>query len=226
MGKIDLYFDSVEWAPVTGEEILREYFQSCQGEVWGKIDQEPRDTLLTVNQHNFVTQLVTKYRIEPLSILEDHLVVADYTASDSSSLHHPHGQLSTPYSRLMQVIVFRLPCKGAEEVWKHIGRDRGHHQHQACWEDQEIIFEIKNRERDVIQIQTKAREMLALIRKRIALCNPAIAAYNASLYTSLSHIVEQRRQWLHDNVRMVSEIVLGLRSASEDEKQVVEALRV
>jgi hypothetical protein len=180
---------------------VQQFFETQRRALIAAIQQESDERLVMTSLPVYSSALVSKFRLEPLTIHYEQLSVSDSVQDASSSYGARCAQAK------VQVVTLHLPFIGNTEVLKLVAGHAWSQQDvvQAHFAERELLVDIKNTRRDIDWMKSEKRRVLDVVALVVAWCNREVEEYNQSLVTPIEPLVAKRIARIQEERRLLQE---------------------
>lgn len=196
------------------EQDLFEFFEQRWQALLQKIESEPPNQLLNVNESDFVRYLVEEHRIEPITFTFEGLKVSSAEKLISAEEHPPDFH-PPPQGYPRQVIAFHLPFTGEAHLLKCKPSQRLLWSITVAVSGSDIQFEQINWRNDAEALKREKQVILDKIAKQNANVTSEVDGFNGRLEELARQAMSRRKAQLLDQLNVVASLGIPLRRAAE-----------
>lgn len=181
-----------------GKDSLRNFLSERNRDLEHEVRSEDKNSLLNVNEKEYVDYLVSKYDIVPLNFQWEIMDVSDKEELIPAERFPPnqfHVTRGRSYPR--QVLVFHVPYIGEKQLLTYepaVSLIDWHLDVEV--DDRSIHFEVVNWKNDGEQVKRTVENVTSRMKAQLRHVLDEVVRYNISLLSYATHAVNNRKQEL------------------------------
>ena len=188
------------------ERELLVYLEDNDRMIRSRIEQEPENYILNVNETEYVNYLVSEFTIDMLSIDFESVSVTSYEKKIPAELF-PHSFHVFPgKSYPKQAVVYHLPFTGNADLLQCAPSQRLLWTTELFREEPCVCFEVVSFREDVEEIKREAQHIIGNLTTQLGYLAKEIQSYNTQLRKRIDQTFKARKQRFLANNQMLASL--------------------
>jgi len=190
------------------------FLEQHRGALRGEIQNEDKNKLLNVNEEDYVTYLVEKYRVDPLLIDFENVSVSSEEKMIPAEWFSARFNVEPGKRYPRQVITYHLPFSGTSELLRLKASTRLMWSRDVVSSSSSISFDVISWHDDAIRIKKEAEHDLKAIATQCGYINADVKAFNESIRTTTRQLIQARKQQHLKQSNLLAKLGVPIRKAA------------